>query len=63
MYTFLVYLYDVDYEINRVVVCKDRKELSCLLLNINERFEIGSIEVIDAEFGTDYSEFCLPKLN
>lgn len=63
MYTFLVYLYDVDYEINRAVICKDREELSSLLLNISDRYEIQEIEVIDAEFGTNYSEFCLPKIN
>lgn len=63
MYTFLVYLYDVDYEMSRAVICKDRNELSSLLLNISERYEIESIEVIDAEFGSDYSEFCLPKIN
>jgi hypothetical protein len=48
---------------SRAVICKDRNELSSLLLNISERYEIESIEVIDAEFGSDYSEFCLPKIN
>lgn len=63
MYTFLVYLYDIDYEINRVVVCKDRKELADLLLNIIDRYEINDIEVVEAELGEDYREFCSPKIN
>jgi len=54
MYTFLVHLLDTDYDINRLVVCIEKKQLADLMLNIDEKHKILKIEVLNSEFETDY---------
>jgi hypothetical protein len=61
MYTFIVTVHDTEYEFDRLIIFIDRKSLADFILNVHERWVIKEILVSDAEFGTNYREFCLPK--
>ena len=61
MYTFLVFLFDNDLEVEKVVVCRNKEDLAYLLFNLDDKYEIiNDIQVIADELETNWRNFCKP---
>jgi len=54
---FLVYLFDTEGEVDKVTVCRNKDELSDLLLNIDDRYELIKIDIVNSELEEDYRVF------